>query len=659
VSFSQVNTFNIELVFEDTIYHESISQMLEVDDGYIIAGSLYDAGAMMIGKIDFNGELLWKKKFGDPRYIYRPTSMIATSDSNFMLSTYYRDTLLYGYRSRMKLTKFDHDGDTLWTRLLYEPEEDHSCYPGNIVETYDGGFVICGGESLMGVVLKTDSLGILEWIKKLGSNHTTDCRGSSSVIQTKDSCFLVGGSFRNLHTGGSLSTLTKYDANGTTLWQRCFGGGQQDGHGTIVQPINDTSFVVLTSHTTEVNWLGNPTKRKIELVHIGIDGDVYYQNLVGRGTERYTVTDLEIYDDEMFIAILSPMYSEKTWLYCFSTTRDSIFFRKLVSPSEDKVNLGLSDVKRCQDGGIISCGNFREVINGYAIMNPWIIKTDPYGCLEPGCDRYVITFTEHPESAVECTDQFVELTVAGECESQSILYQWQILENGQWTGLNDTLSYQGIENDTLLIDLSRLTINTAYFRCKLYNNYWDFYSDSAKVEILDTISILSNPESISAAHGTDVEFNVSVTGYPPYEYIWYRNSSIIYDEYDSTLFIPNISIADTGLYQCIVSNSCGEQASNMASLTISDLGLSDERMNDLIRISPNPASQHIQIELDKTVKVRSLSIVSLIGTEHYRNTLLQCCKSKYNIEIGDFSPGIYILIITTEQNKYTKKILKF
>lgn len=661
ISFSQVNTFNIELIFEDTIYHEHISQILEVDDGYIIAGSLYDAGKMVIGKIDFNGELLWKKKYGDARYNYRTglcNSLISTSDNNYMLTTYYRDTLLHGYKSRMKLTKFDPDGDTLWTRLLYEPEEDHSCYPKSIIETYDGGFAICGGENLMAVLIKTDSLGILEWIKKLGSNQTSGYRGSSSVIQTIDSCFLVGGMVRDMVTGYGGPTLIKYDPEGTMLWHKSFGGGREDGHGTFVQPIDDTSFVVLTSHTTEVNWLGDPTKRKLEIIHLGINGDIYYQNLVGRGAERYTVSDLERYDDEMFIATLTPMYGEKTWIYCFSTTRDSIFFRRLISPSEDEFHLELWDVKRCNDGGIISCGNFREVINGSAIMNPWIIKTDPYGCLEPGCDRYVITITDHPDSAIECRNQLIELTVAGECESGNISYQWQILENGQWTGLNDTISYQGVDNDSLLIDLSELDKDTAYYRCKLFNAYWDFYSDSARVVLLDTIFISSHPENVSVAFGANVEYRVSASGYPPLEYQWYHNSLIIYGENDSTLIIPNITTQDTGYYHSIISNSCGETFSNQASLTISDLSIHDEQMDDVFRISPNPARQLLHIEIDPTVKVNSISIVALNGIEYYQNSLLQSPDSKHDIEIVNLPPGIYILTITSEYDKYTRKFVK-
>ena len=661
ICFSQVNTFNVELIFEDTIFHEHISQILEVEDGYIIAGTLYDANRMLIGKIDFTGELLWKKKYGDARYNYRTglcNSLISTSDNNYMLTTYYRDTLLHGFKSRMKLTKFDPDGDTLWTRLLYEPEEDHSCYPKSIIETYDGGFAICGGENLMAVLIKTDSLGILEWIKKLGSNQTSGYRGSSSVIQTIDSCFLVGGMVRDMVTGYGGPTLIKYDTEGTMLWHKSFGGGREDGHGTFVQPIDDTSFVVLTSHTTEVNWLGDPTKRKIEIIHVGINGDIYYQNLVGRGAERYTVSDLERYDDEMFIATLTPMYGEKTWLYCFSTTRDSIFFRRLISPSEDEFCLELWDVKRCNDGGIISCGNFREVINGSAIMNPWIIKTDPYGCLEPGCDQYVITITDHPDSVIECRNQFIELTVAGECESGNISYQWQTLDNGIWTSLNDTIHFQGIDNDSILIDLSGLEQDTAYYRCKLYNAYWDFFSDSARVVVLDTIFILSNPEDVAAALGTSVEYKVSVSGYSPYEYQWYHNSDVISGENDSSLFIQEITIQDTGYYHCIISNSCGEIASNKASLTISDLGLFEEQMDDAIRISPNPARQLLHIEIDPLVRVNGISIIALNGIEYYQNSHLQSSDSKYNIDISNIPPGIYVVIFNSEHNNYTRKFIK-
>lgn len=194
-SLSQVITFNKGLLFLDTLMQESINQILELDDGYLITG-YSDMGRkkLIISKLDFNGDTIWLKKYGTDSLFYQPgyrDAMIRTSDSNFALAVNFTD---YGgdYRSRFMIIKFNSNGDTLWSNQLYTPDSvNRYCYAQGVIETMDKGFLVYGSENyLSGVLIKTDSVGKTEWLKYYGNYLTTNSRKIFDAMQTQDSGYI-------------------------------------------------------------------------------------------------------------------------------------------------------------------------------------------------------------------------------------------------------------------------------------------------------------------------------------------------------------------------------------------------------------------------------------------------------------------------------------
>ncbi|UCG31399.1 MAG: T9SS type A sorting domain-containing protein [candidate division WOR-3 bacterium] len=143
--------------------------------------------------------------------------------------------------------------DTLWSRI-------HSISPAGdvddgkcISQTVDGGYVITGACVPNGMVsaadvllLKTDSLGIMQWVKSFGIEFMDE---GFSVEQTFDGGYIIGG--RALFITGpnpnsdnqSDIWLIKTDSNGDTVWTRTYGGSGHD-YCTWTEQTADSGYVL-------------------------------------------------------------------------------------------------------------------------------------------------------------------------------------------------------------------------------------------------------------------------------------------------------------------------------------------------------------------------------------------------------------------------------
>ena len=223
---------------------------------------------------------------------------------------------------------------------------------------------------------------------------------------------------------------------------------------------------------------------------------------------------------------------------------------------------------------------------------------------------------------------------------------------GDWQAVDDSISYNGMDNDTLFINSTHIHSDTLYYRCKIYNSIWDQYSDSAWMIFRDTTIILEHPENISAEVQSEVTFLISAEGYTPLQFQWFHNTQILEGKNDSVLLIGNITPADTGYYYCNVTGPCGIKDSDYAKLSISDLGLIENDLAEFIIISPNPASDKIQIFSNKDPKITQVQIYNNIGS-----LVLNRSNSFDNINISFLSPGPYVVKIIGDDWTVNRKLI--
>jgi hypothetical protein len=209
------------------------------DGGYALAGGTYSYGAgiydFWLVKTDAAGTMLWSKTYGGA-YPDSASSVVQTSDGGYALAGY---TYSYGAGSLdFWLVKTDSAGTLQWNKTYGGTSYD---YASSVVHTSDGGYVLAGYTSSYGAgindfwLVKTDSAGTLQWNKTYGG---TSDEYANSVVQTGDGGYALAGSTYSYGAGSLDFWLVRTDLFGNALWNKTYGGANDDSAYSVVQTVD-------------------------------------------------------------------------------------------------------------------------------------------------------------------------------------------------------------------------------------------------------------------------------------------------------------------------------------------------------------------------------------------------------------------------------------
>ena len=272
-------------------YADSVQQT--TDGGYIIAG--LTEGSVCVLKLDGSGNVIWQNKYGGSDYDVN--SMQQTSDGGYILAGSFVFSSSY-YNILPWIMKLTGNGVIVWQRFYPGSENlEPEGYVTSIFQTADNGYIAVGGTDPYGLfnndvlVLKLSQSGYASWAKIYrGASSAT----ATSIRQTEDGNYIVGGSNSYRYVSGDFSWIQKLNSSGITLWQKTYRGGGGD-YVDSVQETEDGANIALG----DTNSFG---AGDFDMWILKVDdvGEIPYCDIIGTSTiDVYDAPHLPLNSDAM------------------------------------------------------------------------------------------------------------------------------------------------------------------------------------------------------------------------------------------------------------------------------------------------------------------------------------------------------------------------
>ncbi|MBK7443828.1 MAG: hypothetical protein IPI65_20580 [Bacteroidetes bacterium] len=285
-----------------------ISELL---DGYLIIGDSKSSDGDVLGlhgitnsdfwviKISNEGDLIWQKCYGSNN-TEQPNSIVKTLENEYIIAgtTLGEGGDVTGNHGSTDIwvIKIDSVGNLIWQK----------CYGGSdvdgiskILNTPDGGFILSGetysnngdvsgfhGGINDGWIIKIDSIGNIEWQKCYGGSGSDEIY---SIILLDDGNFLFGG--RSTSADGDLTEnkdgndcwLVKINPEGDIIWQKSFGGYDEDVIYDIVEAENGDIIFLAESLSSDGDLTLNMGNWDFWVVRLGYCTTKYFEDTDGDG----------------------------------------------------------------------------------------------------------------------------------------------------------------------------------------------------------------------------------------------------------------------------------------------------------------------------------------------------------------------------------------
>jgi hypothetical protein len=373
-------------------------------DGDATGNHGFDNGLVL--KLDRSGAIEWRRCLGGSRGDILH-SVQQTSDGGYICAGYAssNDGDVSGNHGGGDawLVKLGTDGVIQWQKCFGGANQDEFY---SAQQTADGGY-IAGGYTTSNSgdvsgnhgyrdawVVRTDSLGNLQWQKCLGGSGAEEAR---QVQRTCDGGYILAG-FTN-SKDGDVSTnhgsadgwVVKLDSSGVVQWQRVMGGSLPD-YLWSVQQTRDGGYVT-AGYTTSYDGDISRTNAGSDywVVKLDPNGNTQWQKFIGGNSDDECRSISQTSDGGYIVAGLAAStdgeFSEQHGLFdifvCKLDATGEIEWHRCLGGSGTDVGCGA--VRQTSDGGYITAGCTDSVdgdidpAQAHGYLDIWVIKLLPNG----------------------------------------------------------------------------------------------------------------------------------------------------------------------------------------------------------------------------------------------------------------------------------------
>jgi len=197
---------------------------------------------LCIAKTDKNGDSLWTKYFGEYYRDFDGRSVIATTDSGFLICGSFRPApMTY---SSIFLLKLNSLGDSLWMKTYSGSQEYSNSFGYVVLPNEENGCIITGFYDISYVpeqlfLINTNSIGDTLWTKKYNCIYNSNVLSATKILSGG---YLVAGT-KATEVWITKVCLIRLAENGDTLWTREAGSMPTEMSMSVKQTV-DQGFII-------------------------------------------------------------------------------------------------------------------------------------------------------------------------------------------------------------------------------------------------------------------------------------------------------------------------------------------------------------------------------------------------------------------------------
>ncbi len=250
------------------------------DGGFILPGwrytskSRYDASLI---KLDSRGAIEWQKTYGMGGYAGLISIQEIPGSGYIAAGWNYPDPSNLQNRD-LWIVKVDSSGVIEWQKNYGGSRDEEG---RSILRTAEGGYVVAGytySFSPYGVwILKLDSTGNIEWQKVFGGTGIE----IRSILQTPDEGYVFTAMDDSFGAGQYDVWVVKLDRNGTSEWQKAYGGSQSD-YGQSIYPTAEGGYILGGSTLTF-----GAGEADVWILKLDGDGHIEWQKVYGGANDDW------------------------------------------------------------------------------------------------------------------------------------------------------------------------------------------------------------------------------------------------------------------------------------------------------------------------------------------------------------------------------------
>jgi|GEM_PF-6890259 len=482
------------------------------------------------------------------------------------------------------------------------------------VQTHDGGFALAGTDIAQGAtydlcMMKTDSLGSVEWFRHFGGSSIDV---AEAIVQTHDHGFVVAGYTQSYGAGLYDMYVIKTDSAGDTLWTRTFGGTDNDAMGYVIETPDSNLLFAGWTYSIGNNF-------RTVLMKTDQNGNVIWsKTYVAAGAYAF------------FASYITPTVDHGYMI----TGRGGNFYMLKVDSTGNVVwdkryslaNTFYPDYCYCArqtlDSGFIISGGLNPVSGSCTVIE--LIKTDSTGNITW---QYAYGDTSGTES--------------------DFGYSVDLYQDGSYSVSGITSSFGSLQIMLMKIN----PIGTVAW-AKQYGSSGS--SQECRSMLLPDSSFM-------------VTSNIDLFGSDPFKmlridrngYVGCLEDSAPVTIYPTNLIAVNAGGTTTPTTFAVGSGSTQIIQSNLPNEIISCLNLhSDAEISsaiDPLKIFPNPAHASFTLNIQEKKPGRKIEIFSSAGAKVYSD-LFEMTTMKINC---DWAPGVYHLILSDSEQSVAHKLIIF